>query len=207
MRVKIVRDGRGDGFVPRAGDGGIGFLLEPAGDAPGSFPVTVLLDGHEPVEVYAARPVYPGRKFDFIALRGMRLRSTFALYVFEHREEEVGAPIAQSKRRSTLVAAGTELPTAAPTSPEPATDPDLQQGYPLHPGCHSIECFFKGTARDVDLWILTAAGNWELAEEDFAAAASMPYSVGRPVGTGCTRFYLQASGAGCVVEIDQELRT
>lgn len=193
MRIKpISADANGRFSLPS----GVGFMLEPAGDSPGGFPVTIKYDrgAGDEITYGSVRPIWPKKSFQSVEVEGARANSTWLAYVFDELGEEVG-PSSGKTRRTKNLQARAEVGVAVPAG---ATD-----GVEILPAYKSLQLLFDGTARDVDMYYRSIAGNWRYVET--FAAADMPTVFGRLVAFGGGRLAFKAAGAACMLEIDVEV--
>lgn len=185
-----------DGIIKSAAGEGWGFLLEPAGDAPGSFPATIRKNRTAADEHTCAGPraLYFAAPFSELEVRDVPPLSTWSLSVTEHPKEVIGNASGKS-RRTRRVQAATAIGTAAPAS---ATD-----GIAVFPGYRVWQFLFSGTSQAIELWIRTVGGTWRLAETiDLTAVGGAPEI--RSVYFGGGRVAFRCAGVGTSVEIDVE---
>ena len=190
----------GSGNANSIGCDGVGFVLLANGGG-AQYPVDVVTRSGDRFVVTGSHE-FRTRRFQMLDIIGgtSNAAGEWLLAIIEDKDDRFTPSATKSRKVRTLQSA-TAVGTANPV------DGDTS-GFAVTPQMNAFEAYFGGTARDIDIYVQSKAGNWKLAEDDAVVTADFDATFGcilfRLVQLGAGRIYFKASGASCTVEIDVE---
>lgn len=197
--MKILRrTADSNGTIKNAVGRGVGFMLEPAGDSPGSFPVSVVFDRGQgdTLEISSSRAFFLA-PFESFEITGAAASSEWNIYILESRAEDIGTANAKTRRVRQLV---------APKLMNLGDASGASGGYAVLPSYKAFNVYVEHLSGTVVLaiWVQSVSGTWRLVEQIEGSGAN-DFAVSRLVDFGGGRIDWRLVTGEARVEVDVEL--